>query len=167
MTKEQFHHVNSEAPAPAAPAAGFTIIELIITLAVLAVVTAIAMPRFGSAIGRYRADLAVRRVVADLNFARARAVSRSTSQTVSFDASLHRYWLVDMADPDRQSRAYGVELARPPYEANFVKLDLGDDFAIVFDGYGVPDRAGTIVLGVGGIRKVIAIEAGSGAVTVQ
>ena len=162
MANSRLHHGDS-----ASATAGFTIVELVIALTVIAVVAAIAVPRFGGAIGRYRADLAVRRIVADLNYARARAISRSTGQSVVFDASLHRYWLLGMEDPDRRDRTYGVELARPPYEANLVKLDLGEASTVRFDGYGVPARAGSIVLGVGGIRKEIRIDGASGAVTVQ
>jgi prepilin-type N-terminal cleavage/methylation domain-containing protein len=162
MPKRSPHHGDS---TPAI--VGFTIVELVIALAVIAVTAAIAVPRFGGAIGRYRADLAVRRVVADLNYARARAISRSASQSVVFDAPLHRYWIPGIEDPDRRGRTYGVELARPPYESNLVKLDLGDASTVRFDGYGIPARAGTIVLGIGGIRKEIRIAAGTGAVTVQ
>lgn len=147
--------------------AGFSAVELLIALAVIAVLAAIAVPRFGGAIGRYRGDLAARRVAQDLNAARSLAMSRSTTQAVSFDSFRHRYELVGVADPDRARRAYRVELARHPYEANFVKLDLGDDQTIIFDGYGAPDSAGTIVIGIGRLRKTIHIAPNTGAVTVQ
>ena len=146
---------------------GFTAVELLIAMAVIAVLAAIAVPRFGGAIGRYRADMAVRRVVQDLQLARSLAISKSSKQSVSFDRTADSYHLVGVTDPDRPSRPFVIELAQHPYEAALVTLELGDDATIVFDGYGAPDTAGTIVIGVGGIRKRIDVAAGTGAVTVQ
>ena len=153
-------------------ASAFSAVELLIALAVIAVLAAMAAPRFGGAIGRYRSDMAVRRIVSDLRLARALAMSRSAKQAAAFDQQKHCYELIGMSDPDRPGRPHRVELARHPYEANLLKLDLGSADAggrptIVFDGYGVPDAAGTIVIGVGSIRKTIIIAAETGAMTVQ
>jgi prepilin-type N-terminal cleavage/methylation domain-containing protein len=147
--------------------AGFTAVELLITMAVITVLAAMAVPRFGGAIGRYRAEMAARRVVQDLTLARSIAISRSTKQSVSFDRTNHSYQLVGIMDPDRPSRPFIIELAQHPYEAALLKLDLGGDATIVFDGYGTPDAAGTILIGVGGIQKRIDVAAKTGVATIQ
>ncbi len=54
---------------------GFSLIELLMTLTVLAVVLAIATPSFTSAIESVRQRTQINQLVADLNFARSRAIT--------------------------------------------------------------------------------------------
>ena len=54
---------------------GFTLVELLMTLTVLAVVLAIAIPSFASAIDSVRQRTQINQLVADLNFARSRAIT--------------------------------------------------------------------------------------------
>ena len=62
---------------------GFTLLELVLVVAILGVVAAIAAPRYGNAIQNYRANAAAQRLRADLEYARARAKSTSSSRTVT------------------------------------------------------------------------------------
>lgn len=55
---------------------GFTLIELIIAVAILFMMVAVAMPLFASVIAQRRLTAAVERVAADLRFAQSRAVTR-------------------------------------------------------------------------------------------
>ncbi len=63
---------------------GFTLIELLITLTVLAIVLAIAVPTFTSALESVRQRTLVNQPLADLNFARSRAIT--TGRPVSLCA---------------------------------------------------------------------------------
>lgn len=63
---------------------GFTLIELLITLAVLAILLAIAIPTFNSSLESVRQRTQVNQLLADLNFARSRAIT--TRQPVSLCA---------------------------------------------------------------------------------
>lgn len=55
---------------------GFTLIELLMTLTVLAVVLAVAIPSFTSAVNSARKRTEVNQLLADLNFARTTAITR-------------------------------------------------------------------------------------------
>ncbi|MGK9065742.1 GspH/FimT family pseudopilin [Stutzerimonas chloritidismutans] len=63
---------------------GFTLVELLITLTVLAVLLSIAIPTFNSSLESVRQRTLVNQLLADLNFARNRAIT--TRQPVSICA---------------------------------------------------------------------------------
>src|SRR5690606_27031377 len=74
---------NSAMPQAAQPLRrGFSLLELVMVLTIIAILAAIATPRYANAMARYRADLAARRIAADLLLAQrlARTESRSRSE---------------------------------------------------------------------------------------
>jgi len=63
-------------------ARGFTLIELMVTLAVLAILTMIALPSFRDTIRRNRVNSASNALLADLNYARTEAIDRGQVVTM-------------------------------------------------------------------------------------
>ncbi|WP_426664593.1 GspH/FimT family pseudopilin [Rhodanobacter aciditrophus] len=63
-------------------ARGFTLIELMVTLAVLAILTMIAVPSFRDTIRRNRVNSASNALLADLGYARAEAIDRGQTVTM-------------------------------------------------------------------------------------
>lgn len=146
---------------------GFSLLELVIVLAIMAIMAAIATPRYGQAIARYRTTMAARKVAADLTFARKRATISSTSQAVNFDVANDGYQLPGVTDMRTSAPDYSVALSSAPYRARIVSADFDGDADVTFDGYGVPDSGGTVVVAVGGYSKTIVLNADSGKAEVQ
>lgn len=65
---------------------GFTLVELLITLSVLAIMVTIGIPTFTSSLESVRQRTLVNQLLADLNFARSRAIT--TRQPVSLCAGI-------------------------------------------------------------------------------
>jgi len=61
---------------------GFTAIELLVVVALIAVFLALALPSFESTIGRYRASMAASELTNILQFARAQAITTGQNVTV-------------------------------------------------------------------------------------
>lgn len=153
---------------------GFSLIELVMVIAILATMSAIAVPRYANALTNYRVDSAARRIVADLAYAQSQARESSSSRTVSFDTASDSYRLNDVADIDRSSGAYVIDLRGEPYRATLVSavFDDSSDVAdlldeVVFNGYGLPDSGGTIVVTVGTTSKTIVLDPDTGQAVVQ
>ncbi len=62
--------------------AGFTLVELLVTLAVAAILLAAAAPDFSDLVSRNRRDATVYRLIGDLQFARSEAIKRGTRVSV-------------------------------------------------------------------------------------
>jgi type II secretory pathway pseudopilin PulG len=148
-------------------APAFSLIEAVIVLLIIGIISAIAAPRYANALARQRVDAAARRIVADLSVAQRQAKSTTTSQTVDFDVLDDFYELVGMKHLDHASRTYKVVLSQEPYRAAIVSAALGGNTDIAFDGYGVPDSGGTVVIQAGQYQRTITVDADTGRATVQ
>ena len=146
---------------------GFSLIELVLVVAIIAVVAGIAIPRYSGWQFRYRADAAARRIAADLTFAQTRARAASASQSLAFDVDAETYDLPGVPDMDHPGVDYQVDLSRGPYSANLVSADFGGAQTATFDGYGVPTAGGTVVVQSGPVTKTVTLDAGTATVTVQ
>src|SRR3954451_23186913 len=84
-----YRTLSSRRANPARPqrrsSTAFTLFELMIVILIIWIAAAVAVPRYASSVGRYRAEFAAKRVAADLNLARARAKAASSTRNVTFN----------------------------------------------------------------------------------
>lgn len=73
--------------------AGFTLLELIVVLFILALATALVAPRFTSSFGQLRLKAAARDVAALCRFARTQAITNQAVLEVVLDRQTNEYWL--------------------------------------------------------------------------
>ena len=156
-------------PQPSQARHAFTIIEVLMVLFVLGVMSTLAVPRYGNFVAQHRAESAARRIAADIALARRNARLTSTSQTIQFDVSTNRYVISGMSSLDDPAGFYTVSLADEPYGASIasISLDSNNNGTITFDGYGVANTGGSIVIRVGVYGRTIQIDAATGRTTIS
>jgi type II secretory pathway pseudopilin PulG len=143
-----------------------TLLELVLVAAILAIVSAVVVPRFGASTTWRQVEGAARRVISDLNLAQQHARQTSTAQAVVFDLASHSYYVSGLPDPAHPGANYIVLLNESPYDVKIVSADLGGDASLIFDGYGTPDSGGTIVVRCGSYRAVITVDSSTGAASI-
>jgi prepilin-type N-terminal cleavage/methylation domain-containing protein len=122
----------------------FSMIELVIVILIMSIFSAVAAPKFLDSLLFHHVESAVRRVKADIDYARQRARLTSTTQTVTFTGST--YTVSGMKSLDLNSSTYTVNLTRTPYALDSATANFGGSQVLTFDGYGSPTSGGTVVL---------------------
>lgn len=145
---------------------GFTLVELLIVMAIIAVGAAVAIPRYGSSIAHFQAETAARRIEADLKYALSAAKAASASRTVSFNTGASAYSIPSVRGLDN-SGGYTVRLGDEPYRVVISSADFGGDAAVVFDGFGRPDSGGVVFVRRGDVGWQVTLEAETGALSAQ
>ena len=159
-TNSTLGHVPSARP-------GFSLIELVLVMTIISILAAIAVPRYANALARYRADAAARRIVADLGYARALARTTSASVTVEVLKVSDTLNILGAASIDQPGQGYQTALSNRPYFADVFTADFGADHVVVFNGYGEPDTAGTVVIRSGTETRTVILNADTGEAVVQ
>lgn len=145
----------------------FSLVELIVVLAIVGIISAVAIPRFAGAATRQRARAAARRVEADLNRLRSHAFQTSTKQGVVFDTTTHAYAMAGMSDPDLPGKYYVVSLADEPYLATIVEANFSGSPKFEYDGYGKPSVGGKVLVSAGGEQATVIVKTDTGEAYVE
>jgi len=153
-------------PRPTCRLPAFTLLEVVMVLVIVAIVAAIAVPRYAAALHRYRAEHAARRIAADLEYARALARQSSATQRVVFDADADTYTLPGRADLDHPKETYTVDLADAPYRADLAAASFGAAATAVFDGFGMPRVGGAVKVAAGGYVYLVTVDGETGEIGV-
>src|SRR5450432_785020 len=141
--------------------AAFTLVELVLVLAIIAVLGAMVAPRYGEAMNRYRVESAAKRIAADFAFAQSRARAASTSRTITFNAA-GTYQIPNENDLNTSATNYTVDLTTAPYYVGIGTINFASATAVTFNGFGVPDKGGYVQIQAGASSKTISIDATTG-----
>lgn len=147
-------------------ARGFSLLELLLVLGILVTFAGLAIPRYGDAVFRHQADLAARRVVTDLRQAQSYAKTTSSTCTVSYYVDTEQYQLTNVPSFDGQPGDYIVDLSVDPYHAKLTSADFGGATQVIFNGWGLPNSAGTVIIEVGSEQRTVVVDGETGEVTI-
>lgn len=143
----------------------FTLVEVLLVLSLMAVVAAIAVPRYVASITHYRLGVAARRIAVDLAVARQRAKTTSASQAVVFNVAANRYEMPGVPPLPGTTGTYAVALGGDPYRVTLLSADFAGGSTVTFSAYGFPSSGGTVVVTAGDVTKTITLDPDTGRVS--
>ncbi|MCD4831221.1 MAG: GspH/FimT family protein [Anaerohalosphaeraceae bacterium] len=152
---------------------GFTLIEIIIVVVILAIISLVAVPMFSSAASS-QVRAAANMIVSDIEYAKSMAITSGVNYSVVFDTTAESYKIVDansnvIAHPVRIGSDYEFNFAGDSRlsEVDIQSVDFDSLSFVKFNYLGSPDDGGTVTLAAGDYTMVINVENVTGYVSIQ
>ena len=128
------------------------------TLSIVAITAAIAVPRFASATNRSGAEAAARRLAAGVERVRERVRLAGVPATVTFSVGTGRVRVTGLVLSASETELEGFDLSESPYGATIVSAKFGLLAEVTFDARGFPNSIGQVVVGRGVFERTIQID---------
>ena len=141
---------------------GFSLIELLVIMIMIAVVLGIAVPNFTAWVGRHKMNAAAQEVYFDLQLARASAIKNNNNVVVTFNGGNHTYSIHNDIDNDGNQDAgenvknvglknqvqFGYNPGITDMDGNNVTsaIFFGGSSVVIFNARGESDRSGSLYL---------------------
>ncbi len=162
-----------------APPRGFTLVELIIVVLVLAIAAAIVVPAIGTA-ADVQVVSAARVLASDLETTRSLALTTQQPHTLVFSTDRGAYKVVvdyggepyasvdAVEHPVRAGRAYETTVSEQQgmRSVAVTNVDFGGDAYVTFDAQGEPFDSGNVTLQAGDVQMIVSVESLTGIVNV-
>lgn len=144
---------------------GFSMIELVMVLAILGVFAGVASVRLANSAERARVEAAARRIVNTIDDARSRARTHSADCKVLFSTSPAGMEIKGVsssaAELDR------IPLHAAPYRIELKTQDLSGDDSLEFDRYGRPKSGGRLLVKSGHHQRVVVVDPETGRAKIE
>jgi prepilin-type N-terminal cleavage/methylation domain-containing protein len=141
----------------------FSLVELAVVLVLMAIVLAIAAPRWMASTDRHRTELAAGRVASMIELARTRALQQGRTWFVRAEAGSSTMSIGPTEDP---ASATIVELGLDPLRAKIARSTINAASGFGFDAFGAPSGDGKVRLECGSMATHVQVQAISGSVDV-
>ena len=161
-----YHASSSRTHEVTSTRCGFTFLEMIIGLLLMATTAVIAVPRWSASLQQLRVSNAASRIVTDLARTQSAAYNSSASKTITFTVGSSQYTVSDLKPLTNSPGQYVVALSADPCRLVSVWGQTGTQ-TISFNGYGVPNKGGNIIIAAGSYQKTVVVDATLGTAVVK
>lgn len=151
-----------------APNRAFSLIEMVLVVAIAGIVAAVAVPRLASGYPGKRLDGVERRLTAEFALIGELARAQGRSHTIEFSIAQDEMRIYEGVGASRAGLVRTVRVSDPPYEAGLVSTNITDAASrIEIDGFGMYSAGAKVTVSAGGVHRVVTLSGPLGGVPVE